>query len=148
MDSEAFLDEVTAGVLDCGEVEEVGGDEQGLDVLVVDGNHAVVGVVDELFEGGRFDAVDGDVVLAGFGQVVEEHGVEVGDAGGEDDAVGGEFGIAGDQGDVAELSQAADFFHFLEAVVGPVRVGELLGVVEDLDGSWVRVGEGETFEDW
>lgn len=52
LDAESLFDKFTARVLDALQMEEVGADEEGLNILVVDGDHAVVGVVDELFKGG------------------------------------------------------------------------------------------------
>lgn len=63
LDAKSLLDEFTASVLDALQVEEVGADEEGLNILVVDRDHAIVGVVDELLEGHGVHGANADLIL-------------------------------------------------------------------------------------
>ena len=58
-----------------------------------DVDFAAVSEVDQSFHCRRVDDADGDLLLLALGHVVGEHGVEVGDRGGQDDAVGVEQAV-------------------------------------------------------
>ena len=101
---EAHLDKVAAGALDARQLQEVGGDQERLHGLGADGDGAVVGVVDELLEGGGVQGADAHLGLPRLRHLVQEHGVEVGDAGGEHDPVRRELGLVRHQSYVAQFA--------------------------------------------
>jgi hypothetical protein len=128
--AQPLLHILTAGSLDCLQMKEIRADQQRLHIVIGDCDPSIVRVVYELLQRHRVNVVDRDHLLLGLDQVVHEHRIEVGNAGGEDNAMRRELVVLRHQRYVAELAQATYLLHVLEAILRPVCVDKVFYVGE------------------
>lgn len=146
------LEELAAGLLDLGQLEEASSRQQGLDVALLHGDLRGVGKVDEQLHGTLVDIPDHHLCLPGLGQLPGEHGSEVGAAGRQDHPVGVDLLGAHHQHHIAELAvlaqQVDDLQGLARVLVGDVGharglrhpLGQLVGVPEGAAAGHVHSG--------
>lgn len=130
------LEELAAGLLDLGQLEEASSWQQGLHVALFHGDLRGVGEVDEQLHGALVDVPDHHLGLPRLRQLPGEHGSEIGAAGRQDHPVGVDFLGPHYEHDIAELAVLAQEVDDLQ---GLPRV--LVGHVGHAGGLWHPLGQ-------
>jgi hypothetical protein len=101
------LEELAANILNLSQLEEAGGGQQSLDVVLLNLDVRRVAKVDEQLHGVLINIPDDNLRLPRLGQLVGEHGPEVGAARTQDDPVRKDLATADVEDDVAQLPVAS-----------------------------------------
>lgn len=146
------LEELTASLLDLGQLEKTSSRQQGLDIPLLHGDLRGVGEVNEQLHGALVDVPDDHLGLPRLRQLPGEHGSEVGAAGRQDHPVGVDLLGPHYQHHITELPvlpQQVDDLQGLPGVlvgdVGHARglrhpLGQLVGVSEGAAAGHVHSG--------
>lgn len=108
------LQELGAGITQCGDLEEAGGLEEELDILCSDLGAAGVNIGKEGVHRLSQDAVYLDQHLAALTVIVAEHGSEVRRAGGEHSAMAGELAALHADDNISEQAAVAKLIEYLQ----------------------------------
>lgn len=146
------LEELTAGLLDLGQLEKASSRQQGLDIPLFHSDLRRVGEVDEQLHGPLVDVPDHHLGLPRLRQLPGEHGSEIGAAGRQDHPVGVDLLGPHYQHHIAELAvlpeQVDDLQGLPGVLVGDVgharglrhAFGQLVGVSEGAAAGHVHSG--------